>query len=214
MRAETKDVEAAELPSQSGLRRRHKEPGQGEAVASNPFAGRIGGNQEFTVSPAHSIVSKLPDAAPKFTWKQSLSARGFYDEDLWKQAMIEGVGTCLQVYLAGLYAIGLAPIATKSSLGPVTPTIVASLTNVLLISLFIYSGGPVSGGHFNPLITISTFTARLSAGPRTLLYVFAQCSGAIVAGFLVRASLGQGTAPLRTAPGCYIDSSLVTPGQA
>jgi glycerol uptake facilitator-like aquaporin len=72
----------------------------------------------------------------------------------------------------------------------------------------------VSGGHFNPLITISTFFARLSIFPRTVLYVAFQCAGAVIGGFLVRAGLGAPPEAFRTVPGCYIDTSHVTPGQA
>ena len=70
------------------------------------------------------------------------------------------------------------------------------------------------GGHFNPLITLGTFFARLSIFPRTLLYVVFQCVGAVVAGFLVRASLGQPPSSFKEVPGCYIVTSVVTPGQA
>lgn len=216
--AETKDVERADGATQNELRQRRQSGDRRPSVASRPFAGRIGGNQEFTLSPSdseyHEIVSKVPDATPTFTWRQSLSPSGFRDVELWKEATIEGVGTCLQIYIAGLYAIGLGPAATETSLGPITPAAFGSIANVLLISLFIYAGGPVSGGHFNPLITMSTFAARLSAFPRTLLYIIFQCIGAVVAGFLVRASVGAPPASFQAVPGCYINPSLVTPGQA
>lgn len=135
------DVELAELPSNQLRQRRRTTP----SVASRPFAGRIGGNQEFTADPDESIAKKLPDAAPNFSWKQSFNYSSFTDVELWKEATIEGVGTCLQLYLSGLYSIGLGPAATETGLGPITPTIIGSLANFLLISLFIFAGGPVSG---------------------------------------------------------------------
>ncbi|KAF2243337.1 hypothetical protein BU26DRAFT_523667 [Trematosphaeria pertusa] len=216
--AVAKDLELAEQPLQTEVRQRKKSDDHVPPVASRPFAGRIGGNQEFILSPSDSsfdkVTSKAPDAAATFSWKQSFSPRGFADVELWKEATIEGVGTCLLNYLAGLYAIGLGQIATATSLGPVAPAAFAAVANFLLISLFIFAGGPVSGGHFNPLITLSTFTARLSAFPRTLLYIVFQCVGAVVAGFLLRASLGKPRAAFRGSPGCYIDTALVTPGEA
>ena len=90
-------------------------------------------------------MSKVPDAATKFSWQQSFYLRGFVDIELWKEATIEGVGTCLQIYLAGLYAVGLGPAGSATSLGPITPAIMGSIANFLLITLFIYAGGPVSG---------------------------------------------------------------------
>ncbi|KAF2688797.1 MIP transporter [Lentithecium fluviatile CBS 122367] len=215
--AAPEDVEQAGFQSENEIRQRKTADSRTPSIASRPFAGRIGGNQEFTLSPSDSdfgsVISKQPDAAAAFTWKQSLGLRGFADVELWKQATIEGVGTCLQIYLSGLYSIGLAPAVTETSLGPITPAVLGSLANVLLVSLFIFSAGPVSGGHLNPLITMSTFAARLSAFPRTLLYIAFQYTGSVVAGFLVRVSLGAPPASFHAAPGCYIDPGMVTPGQ-
>ncbi|KAF2179031.1 aquaporin-like protein [Zopfia rhizophila CBS 207.26] len=210
------DIELAESHINHELR--HRKNSHAPSVASRPFVGRIGGNQEFTISPGdysfQTVVSKAPDAAAKFSWKQSFGLRSFADVELWKEATIEGVGTCLQIYLAGLYAIGLGPTGTETAIGPITPAAFGAIANFLLISFFIYAGGPVSGGHFNPLITMSTFFARLSTFPRSLLYILFQCTGSVIAGFMVRASLGTRPSTFREVPGCYIDTSLVKPGEA
>ncbi|KAF2266102.1 MIP transporter [Lojkania enalia] len=212
------DIELAEVDSYNGLRQRKRGDSHLPPVASRPFAGRIGGNQEFTLSPDsssfHTVVSKIPDAAALFTWTQSFSLQGFTDIELWKESFIEGAGTCLQIYLAGLYAVGLGPAVTATSLGPITPAAFGSIANFLLITLFIYAAAPVSGGHFNPFITMATFFARLSVLPRTILYILFQSAGAVIAGFLVRTSLGAPPETFHTVPGCYIDPALVTPGQA
>lgn len=136
------DIELAAVSPNSNLRRRRSTVPQ---VASRPFAGRIGGNQEFIVNRDDSITRTIPDAAPGFSWKQSFRVSGFVDATLWREATLEGVGTCLQVYLAGLYAIGLIPAVSETDLGPITPAIFASLANIVLVTLFIYAGAPVSG---------------------------------------------------------------------
>jgi hypothetical protein len=46
------------------------------------------------------------------------------------------------------------------------------------------------------------------------LYVLFQSVGAVVAGLLIRASLGVKPQDIPPIPGCYIDTSLVTPGEA
>lgn len=61
---------------------------------------------------------------------------------------------------------------------------------------------------------MATFFARLSVLPRTVLYILFQSAGSVIAGFLVRASLGTPPSTLHAVPGCYIDPELVTPGQA
>lgn len=209
---------AIQLPSKD-LGRRHTHDGiSPPAVNFRPFAGRIGGNQLLALSPDDpqydALIAKAPDAAPNLPWRASLDPRGFSDVELWKQAIIEGVGTALQVFLSGLYSFGLASTGTKTSLGIILPTALGSIANLVLLALFILVAGPVSGGHFNPFITISTFCARLSTFPRTLLYVLMQCIGGIVGGFVMRAGLGLPPEQLKRMPGCYIDTTLNTPGQA
>ncbi|PVI01985.1 aquaporin-like protein [Periconia macrospinosa] len=199
-------------------RKKRKLSDSGPPVATRPFVGRIGGNQEFTVSPDASdftrVTSKAPDAAANFTWQQSFNLQGFKDPELWKEATIEGIGACAQTYIGGLYSMGLAPALTATALGPITPAVFGSIATAMLIVLFIFAGGPVSGGHFNPLITLATFTTRLSTFPRTVLYVSCQCVGGVVAGWILRGTLGLSAEAFRSAPGCFFDSELVTPGQA
>jgi hypothetical protein len=199
----SKDLENADMSIHELQRRKSSHL----TVASRPFVGRLGGNQEFTSDDAS--LSKIPDATAAFSWKQSFSLEAFADVELWKASVIECVGTCLQVYTSGLVSAGLGPLVKATSLGPVLPAAFGSMVNMVLISLFIFAAGPVSGGHFNPLIT-----ARLAIFPRTILYVMFQSLGAVVAGFLVRASLGGKPEDLPLVPGCYIDTGLVSPGEA
>lgn len=117
----------------------------------------------------------------------------------------------LLVYISGLASAGLAPLETTVS--PVLAAGLGALVNLVLLPLFIFAAAPVSGGHVNSLISVATFAARLSTLPRAVLYVLAQCAGALVGGFMVRASLG-GPEAMRVMPGCYVDPDMVTPGQA
>jgi hypothetical protein len=203
-----KDLETADMTPHELRHRKHSQ----RTVASRPFAGRLGGNQEF-VSDSASFTS-IPDATASFSWQQSFHLDAFADVELWKEAFIECVGTCLQVYISGLVSVGLGPLVEATNLGPVAPAAFGGIVNLTLISLFIYAAGPVSGGHLNPLITMSAFAARLSIFPRTVLYVMFQSLGAVVAGFLIRASLGVKPENIPPIPGCYIDTSLVSPGEA
>lgn len=207
-----KDIEAP--GTQDQYTRRRKVPQSRLDISSRPFAGRIGGNQKFVVSSDDASYALIPDAAALFTWHQSLSLRGFTDVELWKESLIEGVGTCLQTYLSGLASIGLGSLVKVTNLGATVPAAFGSVITGTLVALFIFGAGPVSGAHFNPTITMATFTARLSIFPRTLLYVSFQCIGAVVAGFLVRVSSGMEAVDFPPIPGCYINTHQVTPGEA
>lgn len=60
-----------------------------------PFAGRNGGNQDFTLNQAQlsesstDLRKKTPDAAPLQTWRDILDLNGFFQPIIWKSALIE-----------------------------------------------------------------------------------------------------------------------------
>jgi glycerol uptake facilitator-like aquaporin len=185
---------------------------------SNAFAGRLGGNQAFVLDDQNeetlrNLLKTTPDATPILSWRVNLNLRQLSDHDLWKQAAIEGFGTFLLVWMAGMAAVGLQTFSHGTALGPITPAIFGGLINLVQIPLFIYALGPVSGGHVNPLITMITFTCRLSTLSRAILYIVAQSVGAVVSSFLLRASVGKELVGLAI-PGCSFDTDEVKPIQA
>lgn len=64
-----------------------------------PFAGRLGGNQDFIVDrndPKNlEVLEQVPDAAPCMTLGEIFDLKGFESLDLWKFAMLECVGKSL-----------------------------------------------------------------------------------------------------------------------
>lgn len=186
--------------------------------STHPFAGRIGGNQEFVVDKDHEdcdkILSKSPDAAPGMSLSEQLSLTGFTHLPLWKAAVMEGMGTLLFAYVTIWSNISPDTIPTQPTaqlgyfdnaayLGPTA----GALQNFLLLTLFTFVFGVLTGAHLNPTITIATFFARLTTLPRMVLYVAFQTFGAALAGYLVRA--GYGTRAFKTG-GCW----LFTGGQS
>jgi glycerol uptake facilitator-like aquaporin len=79
------------------------------------------------------------------------------------------------------------PFANASFIGP----LVGGLTNWLLVTLFTYTFGGLTGAHLNPLITMATFFARLCSLPRMVLYISFQTAGASLAGLMIRAAYGS-----------------------
>ncbi|KAL2830709.1 aquaporin-like protein [Aspergillus pseudoustus] len=180
-----------------------------------PFAGRVGANQEFTLGKNScaraEILQKFPDAAPWIPVRDAVSLKGFLQIELWKAATVEAIASCLLVYLTCFVAIGLGQVVPVFASGPVVPGLIGGLTALLALPLFIYSAGPVSGAHINPIITIATFFSRLCSLPRAVLYVSFQAFGAAVAGYLLRASMDTRSFIV---PGCYIDTSKISIGSA
>ena len=73
----------------------------------------------------------------------------------------------------------------------VSASLLGALELLIILSLFVYTTAPVSGGHLNPLVTIGTFLGRLATLSRMMLYVVFQVMGATIGGFLIQATLGE-----------------------
>lgn len=69
-----------------------------KGTISAPFAGRIGGNQEFTLDRSdpnnEELLKKVPDAAPNLTLEEAFDLRGFTEIGLYKASLIEFMGEC------------------------------------------------------------------------------------------------------------------------
>lgn len=148
-----------------------------------------------------------------FLYEKLFDMKGFLEPELWKAAAGEFLGTILLVWITvfiSAHPTGPPPNPSPSSGIFSTPTflgpLVGGITNIILLSVFIFSLGPVSGAHLNPIITMSTFTARLTTFPRMVLYVSFQTAGGVIAGLLLRATYGSRDF---LAGGCFADTILV-----
>ncbi len=101
--------------------------------------------------------------------------------------LTEFIGTfflVLTVGLAGLSGSPLAPLAIGSSL-----------------MIMVYMGGHISGGHYNPAVSLAVWLRGKIDGATWVAYVVSQLLGAIAAALVVYIILGQtfAAAPAQTA---------------
>jgi aquaporin Z len=98
--------------------------------------------------------------------------------------LTEFIGTFFLVLTVGLVVLLEAPLGA------------VAIGSVLMV--MVYMGGHVSGGHYNPAVSLAAGFAN-KLGKRELVpYWISQLLGAVVAGLAVRAVLGRSFAP---APG-------------
>jgi glycerol uptake facilitator-like aquaporin len=126
-------------------------------------------------------------------------------------------------YLSALIHITIGSLNTSQVAGYV------GISNIFLLSLFIYALAPSSGGHVNPLITFTTVMTALTGFSRGFLYIVGQTLGAAIAGGLIRGSFGEELTQQYVAPvniwlpiadwyrygggGCYFKQSALSDGQ-
>jgi len=83
---------------------------QSEHALAHPYLGRPGGGNRATPDTSYpDKLRNIPDPPSFVTWAESFDLRGFMDGEVWRQAILEGWGTCLLVWLTGLAAYSLVP---------------------------------------------------------------------------------------------------------
>lgn len=109
----------------------------------------------------------------------SLTARPFKEELMRASAFVaEFIGTF------ALILVGAGSIIAAQSMGGGSASLIAiALAHGLVIACMASALGAVSGGHFNPAVTIAMLLDKRMKGIDAVNYIIAQLAGATVAGF-------------------------------
>ena len=95
-----------------------------------------------------------------------------------------------------LFTIGMVVLGANA------PTLLAPLAIGSVLAVFIYAGGHVSGGHYNPAVSLAVFIRGLLSVSDLILYWVAQFAGALVAAYAVLYLKGAGS-PEALSPDVY-----------
>src|SRR5574338_1660718 len=117
--------------------------------------------------------------------------------------LAEAIGTYCLVFFGPL-AIALAVgHFSKNSVFDVQDLIMISLAHGGAIGLMVYAFGHISGGHFNPAVTISMLVTRRISIKEAIPYIASQIIGAIVAAASLKAIIPEigGAVNFGTQPG-------------
>ena len=96
-----------------------------------------------------------------------------------KQLLMEGLGTFALCYIGGWAGEG-----TEQQSANLTGV---ALAHALVLGLFVYLGASISGGHYNPAVSISLFVTGHQKLEDTIKYILAQFGGSILAGIALYA---------------------------
>ncbi|RZC83621.1 hypothetical protein C5167_046405 [Papaver somniferum] len=116
----------------------------------------------------------------------------FFDADelkkwsFYRAIIAEFVATLLFLYITVLTVIGYKAQSETDDCGGVGILGIAWAFGGMIFVL-VYCTAGVSGGHINPAVTFGLFLARKVSLPRAVLYMVAQCLGAICGVGLVKA---------------------------
>lgn len=100
--------------------------------------------------------------------------------NLLSRALAEFIGTALLVTVvvgSGIMGENLSPDAGVALL-------INAIATVFALALLIFTIGPVSGAHFNPVVSLALLFSRAQRFGETLSYTIAQVAGAILGAVL------------------------------
>ena len=132
---------------------------------------------------------------------------------LLKRASAEMLGTTLLLaVVVGSGIMGETLAAGNSAVALLANSIATGAALFVLISLF----GPLSGAHFNPVVTLALCGQRKLAWREGAVYVLAQCLGAVAGVLLAHAmfdlTLWQSSQKIRTGTGQWLAEAVATFG--
>ncbi len=109
------------------------------------------------------------------------------NDDMLRRGVAEFIGTFTLIFIGGGAGIAVAHLgnATAASL------VAVALANGLAIGIMVTNLGHISGGHFNPAITLGFLTSRRITASLAGLYWVSQLLGASAAAFILRALFSQ-----------------------
>jgi MIP family channel proteins len=99
----------------------------------------------------------------------------------WRPVLAEMVGTF------AFFFIGAGAIVTDSYTHGAVGLIGVALAHGLALAVMVSAFGAISGGHFNPAVTVGAWVAHKVDMPTVIAYIIAQLIGGSMAGFLLKA---------------------------
>ncbi|CAK9295522.1 unnamed protein product [Gordionus sp. m RMFG-2023] len=127
---------------------------------------------KFSQQKGHIAAENGPRFFMLPSFKTELCNPGF-----WRGALGECVGTMMLTFVLCATWISWEPIETD--------IVKISLSAGFIYTALIYSFGPISGGHLNPILSFSFLITRKITVFRGFIYVIAQCTGSTCGALLL-----------------------------
>lgn len=118
--------------------------------------------------------------------------------------MAELLGSAVLVFAIDTIVISSFHTETKN------PNLVMSCLIALTVAIILLATCPISGGHNNPVITFSAALTGLISLSRAVVYILAQCAGAVLGALALKAVVDSTIERTFSLGGCTL--SVIAPG--
>ena len=130
------------------------------------------------------------------------------------------LGRCLAEFFGTAVLVGTVVgsgiMGTNLSDDLAVALIVNALATIFVLALLIFILGPVSGAHFNPVVSFISVLRKSQKAPEALAYSVSQIlgavAGAIAANFMFNLPAMQLSSNLRVSPGTLLGEVIATAG--
>jgi glycerol uptake facilitator protein len=121
------------------------------------------------------------------------------EKDLGRRLGAEFIGTTLLVFVGAGAFVGAVTVSngklTYAGIGFV------AMAFALIVTAIVYGSGRLSGGHFNPAVTLALTISGRFARSELVPYMAVQIAGAILGAFLIIGTFGHGAANMHVTGG-------------
>jgi aquaporin TIP len=105
------------------------------------------------------------------------------ERELIRQLVVEFIGTFALMFFGG----GAIVVTAAEGLGANAGLLVVALAHGLAIGLMVAAAGHISGGLYNPALTVGLMVTGRMPSQRGVAYIISQCLGALVAALALKA---------------------------
>ncbi|KAJ6716895.1 AQUAPORIN-LIKE [Salix koriyanagi] len=124
--------------------------------------------------------------------------------NVWRASLAEVFGTATLVFAMDTIVISSYETQTK------TPNLIMATLIALTVAILLLATFPISGGHINPVITLSAMFTGLITVSRAAIYILAQCIGGILGALALKAVVNSTIEQTFSLGGCTLN--IVAPG--
>ncbi|MCD9558390.1 hypothetical protein HAX54_015743 [Datura stramonium] len=149
-----------------------------------------------------SRLRNLDDEKKKYTSCLTMAERlglpDFFSFDVWRASIGELIGSAILVFMLDTIVISTLESDVKM------PNLIMSILIAITLTILILAVFPVSGGHISPVITFSSALVGLISMSRAIIYIVAQCVGAILGALALKAVLSSTIEQRFSLGGCTV----------
>ncbi|KAI3447973.1 hypothetical protein Pfo_004638 [Paulownia fortunei] len=138
------------------------------------------------------------------TLSEMLGLNDLFSLDVWRASVGELLGTGVLVFMLDTIVISTIESDVKM------PNLILSVLAAIIITILLLAVHPVSGGHINPIISFSAALVGLISMSRALIYIIAQCLGAVLGALALKAVVSSTIEQNFSLGGCTL--TVIAPG--